>query len=81
MPLTLSTTPWRCPESKEDEKAPMNSNLEALPELGLEIDCFLQGPSKSLGEEDRRMPSPEPQVEELESRITWRAQRHDMPGW
>ena len=72
--------PWRCPDSKEDEEAPMDSNLEALPELGPEVNCFLQGPSKSLGEEDRTS-SPEPPVEELENWVIWRAQRQDTSGW
>ena len=47
--------PWRGTESEEDEEAPMDFNLEALPELGLEIDHFLQRPAKSLGEEDGRI--------------------------
>ena len=59
----------------------MDFNLEALPELGLEVDCFLQGPAKSLEEEDKRMSSPEPPVEELESWVIWRARMHDTPGW
>ena len=59
----------------------MDFNLEALPELGPEVDCFLQRPAKSSEEADRRTSSPEPPVEELESWVTWRAQMHDMPGW
>ena len=35
--------PWRGPQPKEDEEAPMDFNLEALPELGPEVNCFLQG--------------------------------------
>ena len=82
MPLTLNITlPWRGPESEEDEKALPDFNLEALLELGLEVDHFLQGLAESLREEDRRMPSPEPLVEELESWVTWRAQMHDTLGW
>ena len=72
---------WRGPESKEDEEAPVDFDLEALLELGPEVDCFLQGPAESSEEEDRRMPSPEPLVEELESWVTWRAQTHEMLGW
>ena len=42
----------------------MDFDLEALPELGLEVDCFLQGLAKSSEEEVRRTSSPEPPVEE-----------------
>ena len=73
--------PWRSLDSKEDEEAPMDFNLEAPLELGLEVDCFLWGPAKSLEEEDRKTPYPEPLVEELESWVTWRAWMHEMPGW
>ena len=59
----------------------MDFNLEALLELGPEVDCFLQRPAESLEEEDRRMSSPEPPVEELESWVIWRAWMHDTPGW
>ena len=52
-------------ESEEDEEAIMDFDLEALPELGLQVDCFLQGLAESSGEEDGRMSSPEPPVEEL----------------
>ena len=73
--------PWRGPESKEDEEALLDFNLEAPQELGLEVDCFLQGQAERSGEEDGRMSSSEPSVEELESWVTWRAWMHDMPGW
>ena len=74
-------TPWRGPESEEDKEAPMDFDLEALLELGPEVDCFLWGPAKSLEEEDRRTSSPEPLVEELESWVTWNAQMYETPGW
>ena len=73
--------PWRGPESEKNKEDPMDLDLEALPESGMEVDHFLQGPAKSLEEEDKRTSSPESQVEELESWMTWRAQIHDMPGW
>ena len=59
----------------------MDFDLEALPELGLEIKCFLWGPAKSLEEENKKTSSPEPLVEEFESWVTWRAWMHKMPGW
>ena len=43
----------------------MDLDLEAPLELGPEVNCFLQGLAESLEEEDRRMSSPEPPVEEL----------------
>ena len=73
--------PWRSPESKEDEEAPVDFNLEAPLELGSEVNHFLQRPAESLEEEDRKMSSPEPPVEDLESWVTWRAQTHEIPGW
>ena len=73
--------PWRGPESKEKEEAPVDFDLEAPPELGPEVDHFLQGPAKSLEDENRRTSFPEPLVEELESGVIWRAQMHDTPGW
>ena len=50
--------PWRGLESGEDEEAPLDFNLEAAPELGPEVNCFLWGPAKSSEEEDRKMSSP-----------------------
>ena len=73
--------PWRGLEPKEDEEASAEFDLETLPELGLEVNHFLQGPAESSEEEDRGMPSPEPPVEELENWVTWRAKMQDMPGW
>ena len=52
--------PWRGPASEEDEEVLLDFDLEALLELGLEVDCFLQGLAESSGDEDRRMSSPEP---------------------
>ena len=59
----------------------MDFDLEAPSELGPKVNCFLQGPAKSLEEEDKRMSPQEPLVEELESWVTLRAQMHNMPGW
>ena len=73
--------PWRGPASEEDEEAVPDFNLEAPPELGLEVNCFLQGLAESLGEEDRKTSSPEPPVEDLESWVTWRDLVHDMSDW
>ena len=41
-------------------------NLEELPELGLEVTCFLQGSAESLGEKNVKAPSPKPAKEKLE---------------
>ena len=56
-------------------------NLEAPLELGPEVNNFLQGPTKGSEEEDRKTPSPEPPVEELESWVTWKAWMYKTPGW
>ena len=74
-------SPWRSPESEEDKEAPLAFDLEAPLELGPVVDCFLQGPAKSLEEEDRKTSSSEPLVEDLESWVTWRAQMDKMPAW
>ena len=57
------------PGSGEDEEAKMpllDFDLELLPELGPEVDCFLQDPAGSSEEEDRSRSSPEPPVEDYE---------------
>ena len=69
------------PASKQDEEVLLDFDLEALPELGQEVDHFPQRLAKSLGEEDRRMSSPEPLVDKLGKWVTWRARMHNMPGW
>ena len=43
--------PWRGPESEEDEEALLDFDLEALPELGPEVDHFLQELAGSSEEE------------------------------
>ena len=73
--------PWRDLESVEDKETPVDFDLGAPPQLGLEVNCFLQGSAKSSVEEDKKAPSPEPLVEELESWVIWRSQKQDMPGW
>ena len=35
--------PWRGPASEEDEEALLDFDLEALPELGPEVDCLPPG--------------------------------------
>ena len=67
------------PESGEDEEALLDFDLEALLELGPEVDHFLQESTGSSEEEDRKRSSPEPPVEDYESWVTWRAQVHDTP--
>ena len=76
--------PWRGPrsgEDKEDESALLDFDLEAPPELGPEINPFLQELAGSSEEEDRNRSSPEPPVEEYESWVTWRAQVHHELAW
>ena len=66
-PFFKYSPPWRGPGSGEDEEAELSLldfDLEALPELGPEVDCFLQ-------EEDRNRISLEPPVEEHEMWVTW----------
>ena len=72
------------PGSGEDEEAKLpllDFDLEALPELGPEVDCFLQELAGRSEEDDRNRSSPKPLVEEYKRWVTWRAQTHDMGGW
>ena len=48
-------------------------NLEEPPELGLEVTCFLQGSAESSEEENVKVPSPKPPIEELQKWVTWKA--------
>ena len=80
-PFFEYSPPWRGPESEEDEEALLDFDLEALPELGPEVDCFLQEPAGSSEEEDRKRSSPEPPVEDFESWVTWRTRVHNTPDW
>ena len=66
-PLFEYSPPWRGPESGEDEEALLDFHLEALPELGPEVDLFLQELAGSSEEVDRRRCSPEPPVEDYKS--------------
>ena len=72
---------WRGSKSEEDEEVPEDFNLEDLLELGLEVTCFLWGPVKSSEEENVKMPSPKPPIEELEKWVTWRAWTYETPSW
>ena len=70
------------PIQEPEAKLPLlDFDLDRLPELGPEVDHFLQEPAGSLEEDDRNRSSPEPHVEEYERWITWQTQAHDMPGW
>ena len=84
VPFFEYSPPQWGPGSEEDEEAElplMHFELEPLPELGTEVNHFLQEPAGSLEEDDRNRSSPEPLVEEYERWVTWQAWVHDMPGW
>ena len=68
-------------ESDGKEETPKDFDLEDPPELGLEVNCFLQGPVKSSDKENMKMPSPKPPTEELEKWVTWRALTCETPDW
>ena len=55
----------RCSESEGNEEAPKDFNLEDPLELGREVNCFLWGPIKSSEEQNTKIPSPKPLIEEL----------------
>ena len=81
VPFFKYNPPWRGPASEEDEEALLDFDLEAPPELGPKVNCFLLGLADSSGEEDRKRSSPEAPVEDLENWVTWRAQVLDTPDW
>ena len=72
------------PESGKDREAELpllDFNLEPPPELGQEVDHFLQELAGSLEENDGNRFSPELLVEEYERWVTWQVCVHDMPDW
>ena len=76
--------PWWGPgsgEDEEDELPLLDFGLEALLELGPEVNHFLQELAGSSEEHNRSRSSPKPLVEEYERWVTWRAWAHDTPGW
>ena len=64
---------WKCLESEGEVAATKDLNLEEPLELGPEVTCLLQGSAKSFGEENMKVPSPEPPKEELQKWVTWKA--------
>ena len=72
---------WRSLESGGEAAATEDLNLEEPPELGPEVTCFLQGSVKSLGEENVKVPSPKPPIEELQKWVTWKAWAYKTPSW
>ena len=56
-------------------------DLEELPELGLEVTCFLRDLAENLEEEDKKATSPEPPVKELYKLVMWKAEACETPSW
>ena len=71
----------RSSESGGEVVATEDPNLEEPLELGQEVTCFLQGLAKSLGEENVKVPSPKPPIEELQKWVTWKAWAYETPSW
>ena len=72
---------WRSLESKGDVVATEDLNLEEPPELGLEVTCFLQGSAGNSEEENKKVSSPKPPIEELQKWVTWKALAYETPSW
>ena len=83
LPCSLLWVPhsWRGSESEGDVEATEDFNLEDPLELGPEVTCFLQVPVKSSEEENVKVHSPKPPIEELEKWVTWKAQAYETPSW
>ena len=67
--------------SWEDERAEMPFDLGPPPELGLDVDCFLQELASSTREDSGNDSSPEPPAEDYERWVTWQGQALNMPDW
>ena len=65
-------------ESKGDVVTTEDLNLEEPLELGPEV---LQGSAKSSEEENVKVPSPKPPIEELQKWVTWKAWAYETPSW
>ena len=72
---------WKSSEFEGEVAATEELNLEELLELGPEVICFLQGSATSLGEENMKVPSPKPPIEELQKWVAWKAQLYETPSW
>ena len=68
-------------ESGGEAAATEDPNYEELLELGQEVTCFLRGSAENTEEEDKKAPSPEPPVEELQKWVMWKAEAYEMPIW
>ena len=68
-------------EDKEAELPLLDFDLEDLPELGPEVNHFLQELAGSSEEENRDRSSPEPLVKEYQRWVTQRPKAHDTHGW
>ena len=61
--------------------ATKDPNLEELLQLGPEVTCFLRGSAENLDEEDEKVPSPKPPVEELWEWVKWKVKAYETPSW
>ena len=68
-------------EDKEAELPFLEFDLGPLPELGPDIDHFLQEPARKSREDRESNSSPEPPAEEYKRWVQWRGQAVDMPSW
>ena len=68
-------------ECSREVAAMEDPNLEELPELGLEVTCFLRGLAENSEEEDEKVPSPKPPMVELHKWVMWKAEACKMPSW
>ena len=67
-------------QSSREAMATEDPDLEELPELRLEVACFLRGSAEN-SEAEEKAPSPEPQVKELHNWVAWKAEACKTPGW
>ena len=80
-PILNITPPEGTWESGGEEATTEDPNLEELLELGLEVTCFCRGLAENSEEEDEKVPSPKPPVEELQEWVKWKAEAYEMPSW
>ena len=73
--------PVRSLEPGGEEAATKDLNLGEPPELEMEVAYFLQGSAESLGEENMKVPSPKPPIEDLQKWVTWKAWTCETLSW
>ena len=80
----MHSPPWWGPGTPEGKKAELpflEFHLGPPPELGPEVNHFLQEPACRSREDSKSHSSSEPLAKECERWVTWRGWALNMPSW